>query len=500
MTRHPLMALAALAAATLISCDDTTDTLGQSLTPTADIFSATTDTFELTTRSIVADSVLSRAQYSYLGHVKDTETGTYVTAHFTSQFTILEDIYAGEGYFPVKDSIASRDANGDVVAESCQLRVYLKSFVGDSLNTMKLTAYELAKPITATASYYTNFDPLAAGYVRTDAGAIKRNKLYTPLDLNLSDSVRNLLVSSSSTYYKPITISLNDEYTDRQGNTYNNYGTYLLRTYYAHPEYYKNSITFANHVCPGFYFKSTGGLGVMSEVYMTSLDISFKYQTSDTTTATAISETMGTEEIMRTTSVENNRERLSLLASDDSCTYLKAPAGIFTEVTLPVEQIMNGHESDTLSSAKIVFQTYQPTDDDNQFDAPDEVMIMPKDSLYQFFENGDLPDNVLYYVTTHSSTYNTYTFSNIAGLVSTMWRAKGKSDDWNKAVLVPVTRNYSSSSSSSSSSSTLVSVSNEMALKSVRLVKGYSKEQQAAGMGGNHAPVTISVIYNKFND
>lgn len=496
-----MLACAVLATAALASCDDTTDTLGQSLTNHVDIFHSVADTFEVSTRSVTTDSVLSRSRYCYLGHVKDTETGTYVTSNFTSQFALLEDIYRNEGYFPAKDSMAMRDAQGNVAAESCRLRVYVNSFVGDSLNPMKLTAYELAKPISATGNYYTNFDPEAEGYVRTDAGRIKRDKSYTTVDLNLSDSIRNLIISESDTYYKPITLSLNDEYT-RDGRTYSNFGTYILQSYYEHPEYFKNSVTFANNVCPGFLFKSTGGLGVMSQVYMTDLTITYKYLTSPTDTATATSQLMGTEEVMRTTSVENDKASLQELASDNSCTYLKAPAGIFTEVTLPVEDIMSGHETDTVSSAKVIFQAMNATEDDNLFTVPEEVMLLPLDSLYSFFENGDLPDSKISYVASYSSSYNTYTFSNISSLVTKMWEAKGSSANWNKAVLVPITRNYSSTSSSSSSS-TLVSVSNDMSLKSVRLVKGshLGKSDLVASPShrdNGHAPVTISVIYNQF--
>lgn len=497
MAKIHLLACAIMATAALTACDDTTDTLGQSLTNNVDIFQTATDTFEVSTRSLAVDSVLSRSQYSYLGHVKDTETGTYVTSNFTSQFAILEDIYRNEGYFPVADSMASRGTQGEIIADSCRLRIYINTYVGDSLNPMKLTAYELAAPVVASKTYYTNFDPEKEGLLRTDANAIKRNKLYTPVDLNLTDSVRNLINTSSSSYYKPITISLNDEYTDAQGNTYNNYGSYILQSYYRHPEYFKNSLAFAQNVCPGFYYKSTGGVGVMTQVYMTDLAISYRYYAAPDSAVTATTSLMGTEEVKRTTSIVNDKAHLAQLAADESCTYLKAPAGIFTEVTLPVESIMQGHDGDTISSAKVIFHAMNATDDDNQFEVPTEVMLLPKDSLFKFFEDGDLPDNIRSYVASYSSSYNTYTFNNIASLIGEMWKAKGSSADWNKAVLLPVSRNYSTTSSSTSS--TLVSVTNEMSLKSTRLVRGYTAEEKASGLGADHDPITISVVYNKFS-
>ena len=76
----------------LSSCDDNTDTLGNSLTSDADHFEILTDTFIVSTQSFMADSVLSRNQYSYLGKVKDPETGTYVTSNYTTQFAVLESL------------------------------------------------------------------------------------------------------------------------------------------------------------------------------------------------------------------------------------------------------------------------------------------------------------------------------------------------------------------------------------------------------------------------
>ena len=55
----------------MTSCDDNTDTLGNSLSNEVDKFTIITDTFNVSTRSITVDSVLSRSSYSYLGHVKD---------------------------------------------------------------------------------------------------------------------------------------------------------------------------------------------------------------------------------------------------------------------------------------------------------------------------------------------------------------------------------------------------------------------------------------------
>lgn len=76
------------------------------------------------------------------------------------------------------------------------------------------------------------------------------------------------------------------------------------------------------------------------------------------------------------------------MAADESCTYLKSPAGIFTEVTLPVEDIIRGHEKDTLNTATVMFPRINNVDENNayNFDTPQTVLLLPKDSLKSFFE------------------------------------------------------------------------------------------------------------------
>ena len=56
------------------SCDEDTVDMGTSLTNSVDQFAVFADTFDISTRSIIADSVLSRSSYSYLGRIKKPRT------------------------------------------------------------------------------------------------------------------------------------------------------------------------------------------------------------------------------------------------------------------------------------------------------------------------------------------------------------------------------------------------------------------------------------------
>ena len=96
------MYVVALMCLGLTACDDTTDTLGDSLTHTADRFTLIPDTFGVVTRSMTVDSVLATNIYPYVGHVKDTETGSYVTSSFTSQLGVTAGLVESR---PKEDSL-----------------------------------------------------------------------------------------------------------------------------------------------------------------------------------------------------------------------------------------------------------------------------------------------------------------------------------------------------------------------------------------------------------
>ena len=476
-----IMAGIALLTVAISSCDEDTSTLGYSLTSDVDRFTIKTDTFDVSTKSIAAGSVLSRNAYTYLGRIKDPETGTYITCDYATQFSLLEN--EASKVFKASDVIANHDENNQPIADSCFVNVMINAFQGDSLTAMKLTLEELSKPLKNSDIVYTDFNPEEKGYVRKDLGAIKVNRLYAASDLTLSDSLRNVYRSGS--YYAYIKIPLNKEYIDKEGNKYNNYGTYLMRKYYQHPEYFKNFNTFTRNVCPGFYIKSTDGQGLMTEVTFTQLSLYYRYL-SGGAAYTASRTFNSTDEILQTTHINYDQAGINKLVAEDTCTYLKTPAGIYTEVTFPVEDIKKGHENDTIISAKITFNRMRATNDVSEvvLEEPTNVLLVELDSLNTFFESNSLPDNVNSYLATYNKTQKTYSFSNISQMINNMYAKKGKSENWNKAVLIPI---QVTTSSTSSSSSTISSVANEMNINSVRLV---------GGSANRHTPVRISVIYN----
>jgi len=464
-------------ATVMVSCDDTTDEMGSSLTPTTDRLSVNADTFSVTSRTIVPDYVTGNNTTGYLGRVKDPETGNVVTASFMSQFHLLD------GYqLPAENRIMSRDANGKVVADSCQLQLICSGYYGDSLAQMKTRAYLMGEPLEENSTYNSAYDPIADGKVNPQG--FYQDKSYTIADLTDNDSLR-----ATSSYANSIRINLSKPYT-KDGVTYNNFGSYLMRQYYEHPEYFTSSYNFIHNVVPGFYFKNTGGVGSMAYINTTLLIFYFNCKNDADSVISASSSFAGTEEVLQTSSFANDRERLNELAADNSCTYLKTPAGLYTEVTLPVEQIMSGHENDTVNTARLnIPRMTNQTPTVYPLDIPQSVLMIPEDSIHSFFANDRLPDYYTSFISTYSRTTNSYLFGNISGMINAMHRSHqngNTSSNWNKVVLIPVTLQ---TTTTSNNKTTIVNLSNNMALTSTRLLGG----------SDNPDALKITVVYSKFN-
>ena len=475
--RNWIMVGIALLTAAISSCSEDTSTLGYSLTSDVDRFTIETDTFDITTRSIAAGSVLSRNAYSYLGRIKDPETGTYIKCDYTMQFSLLES--EANSLFKSSESIFGRDENNQPIVDSCNVHILINTYQGDSLTAMKLALMELNKPMKSTDAIYTDYDPEAAGIVRTDVGAVRSEKVYSASDLTLSDSMRN--VYRTGKYFAYVKVPLNKEYIDKDGKKYNNYGTYIMRKYYENSSYFKNFNSFIRNVCPGFYIKSTDGQGIIIEVAFTQLNIYYRYKSDDVVYSASCS-LNSTDEVLKATHISYDKTGIDKLVENDTCTYLKTPAGIYTEVTLPIDDIKKGHENDTITSAKVTFTRMRPRSDLSEviLEEPTQVLLIEKDSLKSFFEDNGTPDNMKAYLATYNSNQKTYSFNNLSYMINRMYARKGQSENWNKAVLIPV-------EIQSNSSSTASGIANEMNVNSIRLV---------GGAANRHAPIRMSVIYN----
>lgn len=482
-----LLTVLVIAALTFAACDDTTEGIGGSITNKIDNINISNSAFNVTTKSIVADSVLSRNNTGLIGKMKDPQTGNYVKGDYMTQLSVLPT-------FSVDTLDYIKQANnGSIEADSCYLLVSYNASYGDTIAPMKVTAYEMTRPMSEDKEYYSNYDAFKEGWV-------SENNQHWSSNYNLSNT----------SDVKNFKIYLNKKYK-KDGKTYKNYGSYIMQTYAEHPEYFKTNFKFLHNVCPGFYIKNVGGTGNMAKIWNTELIFYWTRKKTinkdSTTVSIGYNRFDGTEEVLQLNKIENDKKSMEKLASQEKWTYLKSPAGIFTEVTLPIDDIMKGHEKDTLNTATISFPRLNNENEDNpyNFATPSTILMVQKDSLQSFFEKSKLADSRTSYTASYSSTgtyKNAYTFQNIANLVSAMYKNKGKGENWNKVVLVPVnvittTQGYT----------TVISkINHDMSLASTRLIVGtddpnkdYTTDEKT-GKKVASGPIRIKVIYSKFKE
>lgn len=130
----------------LCACDESTSTLGIDLVPDSDLVSISSETFDVSLATIVADSVLARTSTSHLGNYTDPETGTTVHSDFLMQLNCGQN-------FEFPDSIQNN------TCLDTYIRLYFENFVGDSLAPCRISIYPLNKVMSNSQSYYTDIDP-----------------------------------------------------------------------------------------------------------------------------------------------------------------------------------------------------------------------------------------------------------------------------------------------------------------------------------------------------
>lgn len=470
----------------LTACDEDTAMIGSDIMPGKDHVEATESVFRLTSRSIPVDSVRANTANSYLGCIVDPETQSKTTCSFLAQFHMTEDYR-----FPAKD-LLQWDEQGTPVVDSCDIRLFFDQYYGDSLAVMKLHVQELdtARTLQENVAYYSNLNP--------EEFINPSNTNHFTYAYAASDLARPGATNPS------ILVRLPKEY-----------GQFIIKKYYENPDFFKNSYNFIHHVCPGFYFKTTGSVGSMVNTYISTLDVFFKYKmTTEAGTDTLVSgmhRMAATEEVIQSTSVEN-RIPDGMLDPANEYTYLKSPTGIFTEVTLPVGDVVAGeHYNDTINSAQIIFRCFASEAAAGRLlSVPQNIVMVRKADMYKFFEKENLPDSKTSYISVYDASNNAYSFANIgqlltilknerdagAGVVRTeseevrnakyaQWEAANP--DWNKVILIPVQADYTTTTNIYGvSTKTLQRVRNLMGMTSVKIE------------GGANAAPQMSVVYSRF--
>lgn len=463
----------ALIATALYSCDDDTNGIGQFI-PDQDNIPAFIQEYEVKTKSVLQDAVFARSSTAYLGKFTDPQFGE-MSADFLTQINCTSDFE-----FP--------ETTQEVV--STELTLYYEKSFGDSLAPMRLAIYPLNKAIYDYGEnkdlYYTDFD-LNKYYDASQPPLAE--KVYTAFDPSVSDSLRN-----TEDFHPNVSIKLKKEF-----------GQAIWEKFKENPAYFKDSKSFIDNVLKGFYIQTKHGDGSILYIDYINLQFTVDYLIERKSTGkvdsliTGSASLAASKEVFMSTRFKNSSlaEVVENANQSEKSSLIKTPAGIYTEVELPLEQMYLEHETDSLNSISLNFTRFNDSSNSPyKFGIPQYLLMIRKNELSTFFEENETFDNRTSFLATYNKENNTYSFSKMNRLVSSIfneikdekekgeeawnaWLNKEENKDWNKVVLIPV-------KGISDSNGSIIGVENSLEMSSSELKRGTDKR-----------PLTMQMIFSR---
>ena len=383
-----------------ISCDDTISRIGLGIQPEEDKIVVFDTTVFIDAKTIEVDSVYAKTIKGFLGEIYDPSYGV-IKSSYICQY------YPSVGFTDF-DSIV------DNKIDSVRLNITYASYFGDSLAPMEVTVYPVIKALGN--HYYTNTNP--ENFCDMNNPMAKYG--YTARNLNIVDDI---LQQNGWIYYLsiPLPVEFGQEYFDRvkRGE---------LTT----------TAEFLNFF-PGTYLSTTYGTGSLLPIESTDIvlyytrKITLENTDGGDSSAVRVSNAIFsvTNEIIQLNSFKNKNPDF-LLEDNEEKTYIKSPAGVFTELTIPIREIAKGIGKKKFSSVKLSLNAYPKDEWEYSFSFPgtwysgssstssgftSKLLLIEPDSVASFFEKKMVANGQTSYATQFNSSSFSYEFSNIANVV-----------------------------------------------------------------------------------
>ncbi len=388
--------LGLLIISSIVACDDDLNSVGSGIQPGGDGIAVKTDTFDMQLKTVLVDSIYAWSTASLLGEYEDEIFGT-IKSDYLSEF------YCPNGITFLGDSI---DKTNTVKIDSVQISINYIEFNGDTISPMGASIYKVTTNLTN--NFYTNVDPKKYCDMQNMLGqqtySIAGSKRY-------SNGMRSVVVDLPSKVGE-------DFYHELLNN----------------PSTFNNSASFKKFF-PGIYVTTNFGKNSLIQVEYTTLNIycSSKYKKTyediHGNDSIAVRDTTSVVYFATTDVIQLNRVKNSIpqnLLTDTESAYIKAPAGVYAEVVLPILDIKNTLNNDTtrtISAANVSFygntikEDYLEIGSSLKFQRPNKLLFIDSDSVETFFRNKksiDYKTRVLL----ERNTRNVYNIGNIASIVS----------------------------------------------------------------------------------
>lgn len=359
-----LSVLLILSVFSFLSCNDDVKNVGLAISPNSDQVDVKVDTVSLLAKTVPMDSIYSRTIFGLVGEYHEPLFGSIKSDY-------LCELYSDNASFK-----EGNDKNA-IKIDSVSFDIIFFNFTGDSISPMDISVYKLNKSLKRY--HYTNINP---------------SVFYSPDGIvgQESFSIHNL--AKSSTGGRTIRTPLDKKI-----------GDYFLNLWKATPGVFENSDELKKHF-PGFYITSRFGNGSLINVDYSIFNIYYSYlgKTKDAKSDSTYHATFSlavTPEVIQLNHVENKNNEL-LNNDDPNRAYIKSPAGVCTEITIPLKDILDKKSDLSINSAKFNLIGNTPLEKVSKMPRPSRLLFINKDSVNNFFLKKDSVDYKTCYLLTNT--------------------------------------------------------------------------------------------------
>lgn len=371
------------------ACNDNASKVGFTTQPKDEVLTAKADTFLLSAQTVEVPSIYSRSTYTLLGQLSDPLFGDLRSSYVTR-------LRHAPGFK------FAHEPEGKKI-DSAFVEISYSSWAGDSTLWAKASIYEVTKPLP-DSHYSGDIRSYLQGAKHLGSGSYKaENK------------------TGDHFIYIPVDKAIGQRFYDAS---------------VQHPEYFESQKAFEENLLRGIYVESSTGSGCMLSVYSTALLIYYTYTVNGKTAdgkADSVIHRRASYRFANTNQLYLSQQfdhanRDELLKPNSKYSFITSPLGLATELTLTKEDLnrvvrsgWNPKTKRLFNEAKLTLPVDIPADGRTVLQPPKYLLLLPADSVKNFFETGQShltqPD-VAFLSSEYSILSREYNFSNISKLIT----------------------------------------------------------------------------------
>lgn len=350
--------------------------LGEGIQPEKDKLVTDTATFVLTSKTVITDSILQRNPKAVLGEYTDARFGT-TQADFMTQL-----------YCPPASKFPEVTDNE---IDSVFLYLFYDEWFGNSSALFETSVYLVDKQIDLNKPYYTN--------IKVEDYYKKENRL-------------------GSATFTPITAE--NDWTELQKYCVRvpletGFAQKMLEDFQADSTILDGAENFTKYF-PGLYVTLSYGNGCM--VYITDAQLEFCYNVKYKDKNEVLRDTVAANYFPMSKEVRqiNRYSHPDLQAylsemENDSLNFIYAPAGMFTEIEMPLTEITSRLSEKNINYARLKITATDIDDDAWALTPPEKLLLLKKQDVHTFFGQYNKSDNLTSFMATYDDDEGCYVFN-----------------------------------------------------------------------------------------